>query len=127
MKHDEVSERWMTAISQRVAGYKGGGGGSPASAVSTDINKRLVAAMIERMRPGGDSASLVYSAQKLVEMRFETMKIESVQAATKLFEDVAMQLYHEVEARGGAGQTQAGGRWRWRRRAPHSTAGGLPR
>ena len=56
--------------------------------------------MIERLRPGGDSASLVYSAQKLVEMRFQTMKIESVQAATKLFEDVAMEIYHEVAEKG---------------------------
>ena len=95
MKHDQLSDRWMAAISKRVGAYKSSG-----SNVSSDINKRLVAAMIERLRPGGDSASLVYAAQKLVEVRFETMKIESVQAATKLFEDVAMQIYRELATQG---------------------------
>jgi serine/threonine protein kinase len=102
-KHDELSDRWVAAISQRISGYRAGGSSTsstPTATVSSDINKRLVAAMIERLRPGGDSASLVYSAQKLVEMRFQTMKIESVQAATKLFEDVAMEIYHEVAEKG---------------------------
>ncbi len=62
----------------QVPGYKAAGdsasqSGSAAQTgaeqVSKDINKRLVAAMIERLRPGGDSASLVYTAQRLVEPR----------------------------------------------------------
>jgi len=63
----------------------------------------LAAAMTERLRPGGDSAALVYSAQKLVEMRFSTMKIDAVQAATKLFEDVCMEMYHDLARQGAPG------------------------
>eukprot|EP00669_Euglena_mutabilis_P007914 TRINITY_DN3088_c0_g1_i4.p2 TRINITY_DN3088_c0_g1~~TRINITY_DN3088_c0_g1_i4.p2 ORF type:complete len:739 (+),score=330.73 TRINITY_DN3088_c0_g1_i4:466-2682(+) len=107
-KHEELSDRWLKAIVQRVQGYKSADEGATpaperdagAEKVSRDINKRLVAAMTERLRPGGDSAALVYSAQKLVEMRFSTMKIDAVQAATKLFEDVCMEMYHDLARQG---------------------------
>eukprot|EP00668_Euglena_longa_P003646 GGOE01004268.1.p1 GENE.GGOE01004268.1~~GGOE01004268.1.p1 ORF type:complete len:942 (-),score=244.12 GGOE01004268.1:494-3268(-) len=100
-KHEELSERWLNTIVQRVPGYKAAGDTSQgAEQVNRDINKRLVAAMTERIRPGGDSASLVYTAQKLVEMRFSKMKIDAVQAATKLFEDVCMDMYHELAQQG---------------------------
>ena len=81
----------------QIEGYKLNKG---EAEVSADINRRLVAAMTERLRPGGDSASLVYCAQNLVESRFKTMKIESVQAATRLFEDVVMEMLQELKSTG---------------------------
>ena len=56
--------------------------------------------MTERLRPGGDSASLVYTTQKIVELRYGQIKAESVQAAVKLFEDVSMELYWELKREG---------------------------
>lgn len=104
-QHEQLSDRWLRTIVQRVPGYRSA---APADSVSNleaeqvskDINKRLVASMIERLRPGGDAAALVYAAQRLVEMRFTKMKIDAVQAATKLFEDVCMEMYHEMVQQG---------------------------
>jgi len=110
-KNEELSDRWLAAIPQRVAAYRRASGAGQESEmretsaggqeeVSKSINKRLVDAMIERMRPNGDGAALVYAAQNLVEKRFKTMNIHSVQAATRLFEDVCMELFHELVAQG---------------------------
>eukprot|EP00667_Euglena_gracilis_P001455 EG_transcript_1456 len=106
-KHEELSKRWMQMIVQRVPSYRGPDSDQPntpkkgpSEQVSREVNQRLVNAMIERLRPGGDSSALVYAAQQLVELRFETMQIDSVQAATKLFEDTSIELYHELAQKG---------------------------
>ena len=56
--------------------------------------------MIEQLRPEGDMADLVYSAEYLVEQRFATISTESVQAATGLFRDVCLELYRETKQNG---------------------------
>eukprot|EP01012_Entosiphon_sulcatum_P025583 TRINITY_DN30927_c0_g1_i1.p1 TRINITY_DN30927_c0_g1~~TRINITY_DN30927_c0_g1_i1.p1 ORF type:complete len:901 (+),score=137.98 TRINITY_DN30927_c0_g1_i1:157-2859(+) len=92
-RHSELSKAWMKAITEQVDAYKNG-------IVSTDINQLLINAMIERLRPNGDSAALVYVCQKLVDMRYESMSIESVQHATRLFEPVAVEMCQKVLSRG---------------------------
>eukprot|EP00668_Euglena_longa_P029986 GGOE01037377.1.p1 GENE.GGOE01037377.1~~GGOE01037377.1.p1 ORF type:complete len:938 (-),score=288.75 GGOE01037377.1:294-3074(-) len=103
-RHDDLSDLWLSRIVQRVDGYRPESGEeygpSGTASVSREINRRLVAAMIERMRPGGDGAALVYAAQNLVEKRYERMNIHAVQAATKLFEDVCMELCQDLAHKG---------------------------
>ena len=89
---DEFSRRWVDKIQENV--YK------TSASVSTEINRQLLVAMIEKLRPDGDAAPLVYVAQYMVEKRFDTLHIASVQAATRLFENVAMDLYLETKADG---------------------------
>ena len=72
------------------------------------INKLLVGAMLERLRPGGDSANLVYCAQTIAERRLQRMTLdeesvemmEAVRAAISLFEDVSMDCYQEAKNSG---------------------------
>ena len=58
--------------------------------MDANINKELVHSMIECLRPGGDSAGLVYCIQALVERRFKRMQEsggdEFIKAAIHLFQ-----------------------------------------
>ena len=89
----EVSRRWVARIKQCIPEYK-------EVQTVAEVNRRLLNAMIERLLPDGDAAALVYAAQYLVDIRFERLKIESVQAATKMFESVGMEFYMEFKSQG---------------------------
>ena len=72
-RHDELCVRWAATINHKVPAYRS------SQAARSDMSRRLIAAMIERLRPGGDSAALVYSTQKLVELRYGQMQSGPVQ------------------------------------------------
>ena len=84
---EALGDEWMAQIRRRLDQYKTG-----TVVVSKDINRRLLRAMIQKIA-NPDGTDLVYAAQYLVEKRFETLKIESAQATTKLFTDVCMKCY----------------------------------
>ena len=65
-----------------------------------EIHRRLLEAMIEKLRPDGDMAALVYAAQSLVERGFGTLGSGPAQEATKLFAAVAMELFEEIKTAG---------------------------
>ena len=71
--------------------------------IHAETHRRLLEAMIEKLRPEGDTAALVYAAQSVVQQWPENLHIgsaQAAQAATTLFVNVAMEIYMEMQAAG---------------------------